>query len=304
MAPSARADAAVAAACSLTHALFFRVLGRRVRVDCTSAGIAGTVAANFQALAAEGGDEPADLHYTAHRHGEAGPYVLERPGLPSLTAPDIGTLLFHLEKDLTVTLQRMRPELLFLHAAALAYGDGAWLLAGDSGSGKSTTAWALLHHGLRYLSDELSPIDLQTLRVLPYPHALCLKRRPPEPYPLPPAALDLGDTLHVPAAALPGGVAARPCTVAGLLFVRHRPGLGAPALRPLTPAEACARLYVVTLNALAHPGDGLDAVQHLAEQVPAYALETGELAAACERVGRLLAAADRADGCRPAALPA
>ena len=288
----------------MTHAQFFRVLGRRVRVDCTSAEIADTVAANFLALADEGGDQPADLHYAAHRHGEEGPYVLERRGLPSLTAPDIGTLLFHLEKDLTVTLQRLRPELLFLHAAALAHGDGAWLLAGDSGSGKSTTAWGLLHHGLRYLSDELSPIDLRTLRVLPYPHALCLKRRPPEPYPLPPNALDLGDTLHVPADALPGRVADGPCTVAGILFVRHRPGLSAPALRPLSPAEACARLYVVTLNALAHPGDGLDAVQHLAEQVPAYVLETGELAAACEHVGRLLAAEDPTPGCRPAAMPA
>lgn len=288
----------------MTHALSLRVLGRRVRVDCASAELARTVRANFGALIAECGPEPADLHYTAGRRGDAGSYVLGRRGRRALVAPDLGTLLFHLEKDLTVGLQRLRPELLFLHAAALAHGDRAWLLAGDSGSGKSTTAWGLLHHGLSYLSDELSPIDLRSLRVLPYPHALCLKRRPPDPYLLPPDALDLGGTLHVPADALPGGVAAPPCTVAGLLFVRHRPGLSAPALRPLSPAEACARLYVVTLNALAHPGDGLDAVQHLAGRVPAYALESGDLAAACERVGRLLAAADRADGRRPAALPA
>ena len=288
----------------MTHALSLRVLGRRVCIDCASAELARTLRANFGAMVAESGPEPADLHYTAGRRGVAGAYVLGRRGRQALSAPDVGTLLFHLEKDLTVSLQRLRPELLFLHAAALAHGDRAWLLAGDSGSGKSTTAWGLLHHGLRYLSDELSPVDLRSLRVLPYPHALCLKRRPPEPYPLPPAALDLGDTLHVPADALPGGVATPPCTVAGLLFVRHRPGLGAPVLRALTPAEACARLYVVTLNALAHPGDGLDAVQHLAARVPAYALESGELDAACERVGRLLAAEDPAPGCRPAAMPA
>ena len=55
-----------------------------------------------------------------------------------------------------------------------------WVL-GKTGAGKSTTAWGLLHHGFSYLSDELAPIDLETLEVLPYRHALCLKRRPPSP---------------------------------------------------------------------------------------------------------------------------
>ena len=71
--------------------------------------------------------------------------------------------------------------------------------------------------------------------------------------------------------------------------MRHRPGLAGPALRPLGAAEACARLYVVTLNALAHGGQGLDAVQRLAEHVRAYAFECGDLAAGCAELGRLMA---------------
>ena len=49
------------------------------------------------------------------------------------------------------------------------------LLAGASGNGKSTTAWALLHRGFQYLSDELAPLDLSAMTVHAFPHALCLK---------------------------------------------------------------------------------------------------------------------------------
>ena len=289
-----------------SRSLSFLVLGQRVRVDCRSEAVARTVSANFQALAAESPPgASADVHYVAGGDGASTPFSLARSGetvVPAL--PDLGELLFRLEKDLVITLQRRRPELLFLHAAALAHGGRAWLLAGDSGSGKSTTAWGLLRQGLGYLSDELSPIDLRTLQVLGYPHALCMKRPPPAPYALPPGALDLGATLHVPVSELPGPVARDPCTLAGIVFVRHRPGLAEPALRPLGAAEACARLYVVTLNALAHGGHGLDAVQRLAERVPSQAFECGDLAAGCALLRRLMSAPAASVRDRPTALRA
>ena len=81
-------------------------------------------------------------------------------------------MLFLLEQDVTVELQKRRSDLYFLHSAAIERQGKAWLLAAESGSGKSTTAWGLLHHGFGYLSDELSPIDLDSMRVFPYAHAL------------------------------------------------------------------------------------------------------------------------------------
>ena len=170
------------------------------------------------------------------------------------------------------------------HSSAAAQ---AWLLVGESGNGKSTTAWGLLHHGFRYLSDELSPIDLTTLQVHAYPHALCLKQPPPV-YPLPAnRVLDLGATLHVPVDALPGALAAGPCDLGAVIFVRyggHRP---APLLRAIGPAEAGARMYTCTLNALAHPDQGLDAVLHVAERIPGFALDSADLRTTCEALARL-----------------
>lgn len=266
-------------------ALTFQVLEQSVRITCGDKAIAHIVQANFSALPLLPADTEPDLEYRACRHPQGEGWLLLRRSCPPVSAADLCELLYHLEKDLIVALQLRLPGLLHLHAAALEYQGQAWLLAGDSGAGKSTTAWGLLHHGFNYLSDELSPVDLETLAVHAYAHALCLKRHPPADYALPAQrVVDLGRTLHVPVAALPATAAPAPCPLAGILFVRHDPLLREPVLRPLHAAEAGARLYVSTLNALAHARHGMDAVVGLAKSVPSWSLSTAGLQASCRLV--------------------
>ncbi len=196
---------------------------------------------------------------------------------------DLGHLLYALEHDLTVALQRRRPDLLFLHAAALERGGRAYLLAGDSGDGKSTTARGLVHRGFSYLSDELSPIDTAAMRVHAYPRALCLKSEPPLTHPLPSSGVrHLGRTLHVATASMPAPVGPAVCPIEALVFVRHDRSLPSPTLRRLSSAEAGARLYTAALNALAHTGHGFDAVLRVASSTRCYALETAELTETCD----------------------
>jgi hypothetical protein len=203
-----------------------------------------------------------------------------------LVAQDLSELLYLFDKDLTLELQRLRPELYFLHAGAIAHHGKVIICVAPSGSGKSTAVWALLHHGFGYLSDELAPIDLATLTVQPYPHALCLKREPPAPYALPPATLRTSETLHVPVTALPS-----PCATAAalgaILFVDHRGTSDQAPLAEVRPAAAAVRLYANALNQLAHANDGLDAVAALAQAVPAYALNTADLGRACNAIRQL-----------------
>ena len=269
--------------------LSFLILGKYVQVTCGSDSLTRVILANYGTLVAPLGERIADLQYVVTGNPDRNAFSLARRGQPAIAATDLGKLLFHLEKDVTVALQERRPDLLFLHAAALEHGGKAYLLAGESGNGKSTTAWGLLHHGFRYLSDELSPIDLNSLNVLPYPHALCLKQSPPPAYPLAAAeVLAFGDTIHVPV--LPTLAAPGPCELGAVLFVRYREDLRAPLLRAIGPAEASARMYVITLNALAHPSHGLDAVVHIAERVPCFSLDSSDLRGTCDIVRRMVVA--------------
>lgn len=64
---------------------------------------------------------------------------------------------------------------MFMHAAAVATGDHAIVLAGPNGSGKSTLTAALIKCGFDYFSDDVVPIDGRTSRIVPVPFALSIK---------------------------------------------------------------------------------------------------------------------------------
>ncbi len=285
-----------------TRSVSLRILGLHIRVACPDPALREIVVLNFGAMVAADESPPADLEYRVSTHETQTSIALIRAGEPALAADTPGDFLYLLEKDITVELQKRRPDLFFLHSAAVDWNGECYLLAAESGSGKSTTTWGLLHHGFRYLSDELSPVDLDSMMVFPYPHALCLKQLPAADYRLPDAALRLGRTIHVPAQALPGAPVIGPRPLRGVLLVKHCPDLRRPTMRPISSAEAGARLYVAALNALAHANRGLDAAVSIAERVPCFAVSTGDLAMTCglirSRIERM-AAEFIAEECRP-----
>ncbi len=67
------------------------------------------------------------------------------------------------------------PEYLQVHAGTMAHLGRGFVFAAAPGSGKSTLAAGLLARGWTYLSDEFALIDRKTLRLHPFPKALCIK---------------------------------------------------------------------------------------------------------------------------------
>ena len=208
----------------------FSLFGQLVLVACETDEPAALLDAVYGAFACP--DEPAApgdaLAYTIGG-SSAGGFLLQREGEAPVHAANDGMLLFHLEQDLTVELQKRRSDLYFLHAAALERDGRAVLLVAESGAGKSTTAWGLLHHGFRYASDELAPVDLSTGTVHGFPHALCLKAEPPAAYPLPVGVLRTSRTLHVPVHLLPSPLAPTPLPVHAIVFLRYHPRATGPS---------------------------------------------------------------------------
>jgi hypothetical protein len=255
----------------------FVALGKRIQVDSADAEALRAVRANFAALT-EAPDDAAspNLHYQVELRADGG-YLLTRPGCEPVRSVDVADLLYDLEKDITVELQKLRADLLFLHAATVVLDGKGVLIASASGGGKSTTTWALLHLGFGYQSDELSPVHVDSMRVYPYPHALCLKRRPPS-YPLPSGTIDLRQTLHVPVSSLPNATTYDAVPIGAVFLLKYSADHAVPTIKRISAAEAAARLYVNALNPLAHPLHGLDAVARIAEAVPCYDVAAGDLA--------------------------
>lgn len=228
------------------------------------------------------------LDYTITQSTD-GKLRIELEGRPEETAGNDYELLYRFEKSVTIELQKLRGELLFIHAAALELGGRASLLIAPSGGGKSTTAWALLNNGFKYLSDELAPIDLKTMEVHLYPHALCLKAPPPQPFALPAGTLHTAHTLHVPVELMPGAVCRRPTPLGAVFFLRYDPAAQRPAATPISKGAAGARIYGNALNLLAHSRYGLDAAVKVADRGVCFELITNDLQKSCDLIKSLAA---------------
>ncbi|MFQ5567237.1 MAG: hypothetical protein ACE5EU_12865, partial [Paracoccaceae bacterium] len=152
---------------------------------------------------------------------------------------------------MTISIQRIRNELLFVHGAVVTQGDRCNIISGASGSGKSTLCWALCHEGFGYLSDELAPVRLADKHVEAYPHALCLKGKPDDRYPLPAGVIDAGATLHVPVEQIPARTGRFPVPLGSIVFLTGEDDdRRKPLITRIEPGEAAARLYANSLNQL------------------------------------------------------
>jgi hypothetical protein len=267
--------------------LYLSVLGIEIRVQTLDPFSFELFAKAFAAFLVP--SKPVHLDYGVTPNDDNKSYTITRDDKIVGVAVNAYELLYLFEKDLTLKLQRLRADLLFLHAGALEYHKRAVLLVAPSGSGKSTMTWALLQSGLNYLSDELAPIDLDTFRVSPYPHALCLKSDPPEPFAVPSSTLRTEYTLHVPTSYFQRKLQKEPIRLSAILFVRYKPRSHMPTMRAVSGAEAAARVYSNCLNLLAHERFGLNAAVQVAGQCDCYELISGDLEQTCELVKSVLA---------------
>jgi hypothetical protein len=261
------------------YTLTLRALERNIRIDCEESETRALLAATYGHMKGDPGAP--DLHYTVGWRSAQSVFFIKRHDRELLTASDDGTFLALFDEDIAIELQKLRRDLYFVHAAVLTVSDIAFMLVAKPGGGKSTVCWALSHSGFSYLSDELGPVDLETLEIHRYTRAVTLKTQPPASYPMPATTLQTSRGWHIAAEYVPGGIGKSLTRLSAVFFLQYDAGARDPALRRISAAEAAARLYANTLNALAHGGDGLDAAIRITTAVTSFELVTADLAATC-----------------------
>lgn len=269
------------------------VVGCLVRVEWDDARLSPFVAAAFGGFALSPTRDSVALSYRLISEPGRTYFSVSRNGGLIAQGLDISQLLFAVQQDIVVSVQRLRHDLVFVHAAVLQRDGSAFVLAAPSGSGKSTLCWAMLHEGFNLMSDELAPIDPKSLQVLPFLLAVTLKSRPPECCPLPASTLETTRALYIPVAALPSTPAVECSLLRAIVFVDYTPGCKRPTLTKLSVAEAVSRLYPNVLNALAHESMGIDVSIRFARSVPSYYLASAGVAETAKKVSGLLCSLSR-----------
>lgn len=263
--------------------LHFKLLGVDVSIRCAESDLRSLIQAYWGHLSIDTADGP--LTYQVGYTETESVIEISRGEQVVAQVTDTGELLHALEVDTSIAVQRICRELYFVHAAVAEVEGQACLLVAASGGGKSTTLWGMLHHGWRYMSDELAPVDLEHMQVMIYPRALGLKRRPPA-YPVPIGTVETPRSFHIPVNKLPQVSQLSCCRLAAAYFLDYCPELDRPSIEPMGTAEASARLYANSLNQLAHGNAGLDAAVQIAQSIRCFSLRSTDLAATCELVAQ------------------
>ncbi len=264
--------------------LHLSIMGVRVQIRCHSPTGHALAVANFEAFRSNDSQSPFQHTYYIRRgrgpRGARG-YEVMTPHRATTQLDDSYELMYYLEKSITIDVQLQRSDLFFLHGAALKHNGKACLLVAAPGSGKSTTTWGLIHNGFGYLSDEMAPIHLDAMTVVPYPHAICLKQPPPGPVPLPGATVFTSRTIHVPVRTI-ANVVSDDVPLQAVFFNRYDAHATVPSVARISTAEASTLIYSNGLNQLAHTGDGLAAATRIAGHAACYRVTTtGDLTQSC-----------------------
>ncbi len=269
--------------------LFLRVLDCNIEVSCSDKETSNILASCYSAFLKPRDDcNPVVLKYRVTKSEETNSWSLEtRSGV--IECPRLSDLLYDFEKDMTISVQLIRNELLFVHGAVVADRNRCGIISGASGAGKSTLCWALCHEGFSYMSDELAPIRLADNHVEAYPHSLCMKNKPIGRYPLPIRYIDASTTLHVPVEEIPAKTVNNAVPLKFIVFLSGEDNSNQkPVINKIESGEGAARLYANSLNQLAHPRAGLLAVAELAQSIPCYSMRRVSVSKSTKLIASLI----------------
>jgi hypothetical protein len=208
-----------------------------------------------------------------------GGFTLQPAGGSSETGLDRDDLLNLLQEQVVHALIVDMASAVVLHAGAVSANGRAMLLAGPTGSGKTSLAAWFVANGFRYLSDEVVALVEGATEVVGFPRAMVVKGEAAGKI----EALGVfaaAGTIHTAHSFMISPAAERvaphaPVRCGLIVFPQFK--AGAPLrIAALTAAQAGLRLMGCNLNARNLPGAGFAGIGALARAAPAFVLHYGD----------------------------
>ncbi len=191
----------------------------------------------------------------------------------------------HIEWAINWQIMLFLPRFYLIHAGAIEIDGEGVIMPAAPGSGKTTLTAGLLGRGARYLSDEFAMIDPETLRLHPYPKALCIKE----------GSFEVLGELGVRASERPifrkgkkgSVVLVRPdelggepvsagCPVRHIIFCKYAEGT-TPSIAPVSRADGVLRLVQQSFTFLKFRTLGVDLLSNLVRGARCYELASGPI---------------------------
>jgi hypothetical protein len=191
-------------------------------------------------------------------------------------------LLQAVKYEIVMGLVRSRPDLLWFHAAAVAFDTGAVVFAAPGGGGKSTLAAQLCQQGWRYLSDDVLPLELATGNILPFPQTPRVRQNTGE--------LVSGDRLsQVPKFDVTldlKSICQEPLPIRAMVFPSFDSQTEAQIL-PCSPGTAALELLRNCINFTDHKQAAVQRICELAKHLPAFGLSFSNVDCALESLDQI-----------------
>ena len=238
----------------------FETFGVRIRVEASHSGAIDRVRKFLPP-----GWQPCDRDAVETTFGlrldPAGDSCVTREGIALVDSQPLEVALDVLERELRTAIALRAPEVIFVHAGAVAHEGRAIVLPGASFAGKTTLVAALVRAGATYYSDEYAVLDRKG-NVHPYARPLSVRSG------------KLAQEAH-DVESLGGTAGEAPVPLGAVVVTTYRP---AAEWRPerLSPGEATLSLLENTLPAQTRPEESIQAIARSVEGAVLIKSERGE----------------------------
>lgn len=255
------------------HQAFLGFDGTVMAVESNSTALLETVRHRFEHLLCD----RTEAVGTCHAMEQGGTFDVFRDPEKVYHARSIDSATDLVEHEIFTAWIEARPDLVWLHAGAVAYRGRALLVVAPAGQGKSTFTTRWVGRGWSYLSDEAVAIDPVGARALALP--LCPKVRAELRIDATPVRLDEVERREVK---IPRELVCRAQVPVGAVLFPQFTLHGSESLELCSPTEA-ALLLLENCQTFAHGGEtAMRVVVDVAQRLPAFRLSYRSSTAALE----------------------